>query len=61
MPRGYIHQGNTLDDAHSLHLTVSCYQQNTWGDLFKILLPKAVDYGKKILLLFLVHLKLFSL
>ncbi|CAF3450603.1 unnamed protein product [Rotaria sp. Silwood1] len=45
MPRGYIHQGRTLDDAHSLHLTVSCYQQNTWGDLFKILLPKAVDYG----------------
>jgi lysine-specific demethylase/histidyl-hydroxylase NO66 len=46
MPRGYIHQGNTLDDSHSLHLTVSCYQQNTWGDLFKILLPKAVDYGQ---------------
>jgi lysine-specific demethylase/histidyl-hydroxylase NO66 len=45
MPRGYIHQGSTLDDAHSLHLTVSCYQQQTWGDLFKILLPKAVDYG----------------
>ena len=46
MPRGFIHQGNTLDDAHSLHLTVSCYQQNTWGDLFKVLLPKAVDYGE---------------
>ncbi|CAF1469355.1 unnamed protein product [Rotaria magnacalcarata] len=45
MPRGYIHQGYTLDDAHSLHLTVSCYQQHTWGDLFKILLPKAVDYA----------------
>lgn len=45
MPRGYIHQGNTLDDCHSLHLTVSCYQQTTWGDLFKTLLPKAVDYG----------------
>ncbi len=45
MPRGYIHQGSTHDDTHSLHLTVSCYQQHTWGDLFKILLPKAVDYG----------------
>jgi lysine-specific demethylase/histidyl-hydroxylase NO66 len=45
MPRGYIHQGSTLDDMHSLHLTISCYQQHTWGDLFKILLPKAVDYG----------------
>ena len=45
MPRGFIHHGKTLDDAHSLHLTVSCYQQQTWGDLFKILLPKAVDYG----------------
>ncbi|CAF0829461.1 unnamed protein product [Rotaria sordida] len=47
MPRGYIHYGYTLDDAHSLHLTVSCYQQQTWGDLFKILLPKAVDYAVK--------------
>ncbi|CAF2486897.1 unnamed protein product [Rotaria sp. Silwood2] len=47
MPRGYIHHGRTLDDAHSLHLTVSCYQQHTWGDLFKILLPKAVDYAMK--------------
>ncbi|UJR36973.1 hypothetical protein I4U23_029681 [Adineta vaga] len=47
MPRGYIHQGNTLDGAHSLHLTVSCYQQHTWGDLFKILLPKAIDYAMR--------------
>ena len=47
MPRGFIHQGVTLDEHHSLHLTVSCYQQHTWGDLFKILLPKAVDYAMK--------------
>ncbi|CAF0809249.1 unnamed protein product, partial [Didymodactylos carnosus] len=43
MPRGFIHQANTLDDMHSLHLTVSCYQKNTWGDYLKILLSKAVD------------------
>lgn len=31
-PRGYIHQANACDDVHSLHITVSCYQKNSWGD-----------------------------
>lgn len=31
-PRGYIHQANACDDIHSLHITVSTYQKNTWGD-----------------------------
>lgn len=31
-PRGYIHQAYASDDTHSLHITVSTYQKNTWGD-----------------------------
>jgi lysine-specific demethylase/histidyl-hydroxylase NO66 len=42
MPRGTIHQGNCLEDAHSLHLTVSCYQLNSMGDLLEKLLPSAL-------------------
>ncbi len=34
-PRGTIHQGCTLEDTHSLHITVSCCQKNTWADLFE--------------------------
>ena len=38
-PRGTIHQGRTLEDAHSMHITVSCCQKNTWADFFeKVLL-----------------------
>lgn len=32
-PRGFIHQGDCLPDAHSLHITVSSYQKNSWGEL----------------------------
>jgi len=32
-PRGFIHQGDCLPDVHSLHITVSSYQRNSWGDL----------------------------
>lgn len=34
-PRGFIHQGDCLPDAHSLHITISSYQKNSWGDLLK--------------------------
>ena len=34
-PRGTIHQGNTVSGHHSLHITLSCYQRNTWGDLLE--------------------------
>ena len=34
-PRGTIHQGRTLPESHSLHVTLSCYQRNTWGDLIE--------------------------
>ncbi|TRZ03892.1 hypothetical protein DNTS_030903 [Danionella cerebrum] len=32
-PRGFVHQGDCLQDAHSLHITISSYQRNSWGDL----------------------------
>uniref|UniRef100_A0A8C4KU73 Bifunctional lysine-specific demethylase and histidyl-hydroxylase n=1 Tax=Dromaius novaehollandiae TaxID=8790 RepID=A0A8C4KU73_DRONO len=42
-PRGFIHQGVCLPDAHSLHITVSSYQRNSWGDLLEKLLPAALQ------------------
>lgn len=34
-PRGFIHQGDCLPDAYSLHITISSYQKNSWGDLLQ--------------------------
>uniref|UniRef100_A0A673GA00 Bifunctional lysine-specific demethylase and histidyl-hydroxylase n=1 Tax=Sinocyclocheilus rhinocerous TaxID=307959 RepID=A0A673GA00_9TELE len=42
-PRGFIHQGDCLPDAHSLHLTVSSFQRNSWGDLLLKLMPAALE------------------
>uniref|UniRef100_A0A3Q4I400 Bifunctional lysine-specific demethylase and histidyl-hydroxylase n=1 Tax=Neolamprologus brichardi TaxID=32507 RepID=A0A3Q4I400_NEOBR len=42
-PRGFIHQGNCLPDAHSLHITISSYQKNSWGDLLQKLVPAALE------------------
>lgn len=42
-PRGTIHQGLCMDDAHSLHITISCNQLNTYGDLLLKLVPAALD------------------
>ncbi|XP_054256578.1 ribosomal oxygenase 1 [Indicator indicator] len=42
-PRGFIHQGDCLPDVHSLHITVSSYQRNSWGDLLEKLLPAALQ------------------
>lgn len=37
MPRGYIHQADTLfTETHSLHLTFSTYQQNSIFDFLKV-------------------------
>lgn len=41
-PRGYIHQGITIDGEHSLHVTVSMYQKHSWADLFEKLIPAAL-------------------
>jgi len=42
MPRGTIHQGNCLSEEHSLHITISAYQLNSWTDLLEKLLPAAL-------------------
>ncbi|XP_041979906.1 bifunctional lysine-specific demethylase and histidyl-hydroxylase NO66 [Aricia agestis] len=42
-PRGYIHQGVTIDGEHSLHVTVSMYQKQSWADLFEKMLPAALQ------------------
>lgn len=34
-PRGTIHQAETIDDTHSLHVTLSVFQRNSWGDFFE--------------------------
>lgn len=51
-PRGYIHQGDTIDsEKHSLHVTVSAYQRNSWGDFLEKLIPatlnKAIESDKR--------------
>ena len=38
-PRGFIHQGDCQPDAHSLHITVSSFQKNSWGDLLAKVRP----------------------
>ncbi|KAM6915450.1 ribosomal oxygenase 1 [Xenentodon cancila] len=42
-PRGFIHQGNCLPDAHSLHITISSYQKNSWGDLLQKVVSAALE------------------
>ncbi|XP_078489978.1 ribosomal oxygenase 1-like [Ciona intestinalis] len=42
-PRGYIHQAKALPDTHSLHVTISMYQRNSWGDLLEKLLPTTLQ------------------
>ena len=56
MPRGTIHQGNCLEDTHSLHITVSCHQLNTYGDLLEKLLPMAL----KVLVYTYIYVCLFT-
>lgn len=42
-PRGFIHQAKTPEETHSLHITVSTYQKNTWGHLLELALPSALS------------------
>ncbi|XP_069344752.1 ribosomal oxygenase 1 isoform X2 [Eulemur rufifrons] len=42
-PRGFIHQAECQDGVHSLHLTLSTYQRNTWGDFLEAVLPLALQ------------------
>jgi len=42
-PRGFIHEGRTSANEHSLHITISCSQKHTFGDLFETLIPQAIS------------------
>ncbi|XP_024937149.1 ribosomal oxygenase 1 isoform X2 [Cephus cinctus] len=42
-PRGTTHQGETIDGVHSLHITLSVYQKNSWCDFLEKLIPEALD------------------
>lgn len=39
-PRGFIHQASTVGNQHSLHITLSCHQKQSFADLLEILVPK---------------------
>ena len=43
LPRGTIHQGECLEDVHSMHVTFSCHQMNTFGDLLAKMMPAALE------------------
>lgn len=42
-PRGIIHQASTVQGHHSLHVTMSVYQKNSWTDLLELYLPHALS------------------
>lgn len=42
-PRGVIHQAETKPDAHSLHITLSVYQKNSYADFFEQLFPMMLN------------------
>lgn len=42
-PRGFIHQGVTIEGEHSLHITVSMYQKHSWADLLEKMIPAALQ------------------
>lgn len=42
-PRGYIHQGVTIDGEHSLHVTISMFQKHSWADLLELMIPAALQ------------------
>lgn len=42
-PRGYIHQAETVEGKHSLHITVSMYQKTSYADLLEALVPVALQ------------------
>lgn len=47
-PRGIVHQAISSDSGHSLHLTFSTYQKNTWFDLFSIIGKENVEFQNEI-------------
>ncbi|XP_055380472.1 bifunctional lysine-specific demethylase and histidyl-hydroxylase NO66 isoform X2 [Condylostylus longicornis] len=46
-PRGTIHQANTVPGFHSLHITLSVYQKQSYADLFEKLFPMILEEAIK--------------
>ena len=42
MPRGTIHQGYCVENIHSLHITISMHQRNSFGDLLQKIMSAAI-------------------
>ncbi|XP_067901457.1 ribosomal oxygenase 1 isoform X2 [Heterodontus francisci] len=42
-PRGFTHQATCTSEVHSLHITLSTFQRNSWGNLLHKLFPGALD------------------
>lgn len=42
-PRGFIHQAETVEGKHSLHITTSFYQKTSYADLLEALVPAALS------------------
>lgn len=42
-PRGTIHQAKTTSDGPSTHVSISTYQQNTWGDFMQHAVTQAIE------------------
>lgn len=42
-PRGTIHQAKTTSDGHSTHISISTYQQHTWGDFMDHAVRLAIE------------------
>ena len=43
MPRGTVHQACCVPGAHSLHVTISTNQFNTWADIMELAFPQALQ------------------
>lgn len=42
-PRGFIHQAETVEGKHSLHITTSMFQKTSYADLLEALVPVALQ------------------
>ena len=42
MPRGTVHQASCVPGSHSLHVTLSTNQFNTWADVLELAIPAAL-------------------
>ena len=42
MPRGTVHQAMCVEKTHSLHVTLSTNQFNTWADVLELAFPEAL-------------------